>query len=185
VIADVGHPAYPAGMTPEERKEYEDARDFYGDYGAGPVVRTDEEIRRVLAYARAGIARYGFGEHLSAADLARPWGNGRWQDNAWLRGVRDILAWYLGDVTTGPVLHLEREHPTLPEIYGDVHYRLRSAMFQGVRIPVVPGWPPPQSAEAWEHTLEWLQGRTDEPPATPHGGIYQYNEDWTTEPAVS
>ena len=163
---------YAGGMTPEDRQDYEDERAIFGDYGAGPVVRTDEEIRQVLAHARAGIARYGFGEHLSAQDLARPWGNADWQDNAWLRGVRDILAWYLGEVTTGPMRGLERAHPDLPEIYGDVHSKMSFVMAQGMRRPVEPGWPPPQSAEAWEHTLLWLQGR-QYAPACEHGGVYR------------
>ena len=80
-MAIVGAAAYPADMDEE---------------GFAP---SDAEMRRVLGLARAGIARYGFGEELHPEDLARPWGNARWQDNAWLRGVRDLLEWVLGDAS--------------------------------------------------------------------------------------
>jgi hypothetical protein len=51
-MAIVGAAAYPAGMQEE---------------GFAP---SDAEIRRVLELARAGIARYGFGEELQPEDLA-------------------------------------------------------------------------------------------------------------------
>jgi hypothetical protein len=136
------------------------------------VVRTDEEIRRVLEHARNGITRYGFGEDLHPADLAQPWGNARWQDNAWLRGVRDVLAWLLGDVTTGPMTGARTAQPTLTDIYDDLA-DMDEIMQQGSRIPVRPGWPPPQTGEAWDATLDWLQGRQDWAPACEHGGTYQ------------
>jgi hypothetical protein len=145
--------------------------------------RTDDEIRRVLHFARAGIARYGFGEELHPDDLARPWGNGRWQDNAWLRGVRDVLEWVIGDRGTGPLAGTvaAASRATFSDLCRDLGNR-DEVMMQGSRIPVRPGWPPPQSAEAMDATLDWLCGAADEPPATEHGGAYRFNEDWLSRP---
>jgi hypothetical protein len=145
------------------------------------IVRTDDEIRRVLNLARAGIARYGFGEQLHPDDLARPWSNGRWQDNAWLRGVRDLLEWVLGERETGPGQGTPASRPTIEDLYADLGNR-SEVMLQGSRIPVRPGWPPPQSAEAWDATLDWLDGESDEPPAAEHGGAYQFNTEWIGRP---
>jgi hypothetical protein len=163
-MPDVGGCAYPAGMafvrTFERTEPYEP--------GFAP---SGEEIRQVLGYARAGIERYGYGEELHPADLARPWGNGQWQDNAWLRGVRDVLSWVAGDVDTGPYLGLHVPHPTITHVYDDVR-DMDEIMRQGARIPVRPGWPPPQTAEAWDATLDWLNGEPVGPPACEHGGAY-------------
>lgn len=159
-MASVGSGAYPAYMDADE--------DDYDD-----CVRTDEEVRQVLGYARAGIKRYGYGEELHPDDLARPWGNARWQDNAWLRGVRDVLEWLAGDVACGPMRGTPAARPTLTDIYNDLS-DVDEVMMQGSRIRVRAGWPPPQTGEAWDATLKWLQGRQDWAPACPDGkGVYQ------------
>jgi hypothetical protein len=161
--------AYSADMDDDER-----------------IARSDEDIRRVLALARRGIARYGYGEDLHPDDLAGPWRtSGPWQDNAWLRGVRDLLEWVLGERACGPVTGYRAagDRPTMMELYGDTP-NIDELMLQGARRRVEPGWIPPQSAEAMEATLDWLDGTTDEEPARVSGGLYQYNEDWVTGEAV-
>lgn len=152
-MTSVSNGAYPASMR---------SPDDDGD-GEG-CARTEAEIRQVLEHARAGITRYGYGEDLNPADLARPWGNPRWQDNAWLRGVRDILERACLDLGGG-------RHPTILDLYATVP-GMAEVMKQGSRIPVHEGWPPPQSAEAWDATLQWLDGRMDCAPACEHGGAY-------------
>jgi len=154
-MAIVGAAAYPAGMEEE---------------GFAP---SEAQMRRVLELARSGIARYGFGEELHPADLARPWGNARWQDNAWLRGVRDLLEWVLGDTCIGPLRGTPAARPTPYEVYRDLG-DIDEIMRQGSRCPVRPGWPPPQSGEAMDATVLWLNGRTKVPPVCEHGlGAYQ------------
>jgi len=154
-MAIVGVPAYAAGMDEE---------------GFAPG---EAKIRRVLELARAGIARYGFGEELHPADLARPWGNARWQDNAWLRGVRDLLEWVLGETVLGPVRGTPAVKPTPYDVYRDLG-DIDEIMWQGSRCPVRPGWPPPQSGEAMDATVRWLDGRTGKPPVCEHAlGAYQ------------
>ena len=120
VMAIVGAAAYPAGMDEE---------------GFAP---SDAEMRRVLELARAGIARYGFGEELHPEDLARPWGNARWQDNAWLRGVRDLLEWVLGERACGPLRGTPAARPTPYDVYADLS-DIDEIMRQGSRCPVRPG----------------------------------------------
>ena len=154
-MAIVGAAAYPAGMEEE---------------GFAP---SDAEIRRVLELARTGIARYGFGEELHPEDLARPWGNARWQDNAWLRGVRDLLEWVLGERACGPLRGTPAARPTPYDVYADLS-DIDEIMWQGSRCPVRPGWPPPQSGEAMDATVHWLDGDTDVPPVCEHAlGAYQ------------
>ncbi len=150
------HPAvYPAGMD-EER-----------------FAPSDAEIRRVLELPGAGMARYGCGEKLPPADLARPWGNARWQDNAWLRGVCDLLEWVLGERACGPLRGTPTARPTPYDVYADLS-DIDEIMQQGSRCPVRPGWPPPQSGEAMDATVRWLDGDTDIPPVCVHGlGAYQ------------
>ncbi|HEX9357381.1 MAG TPA: hypothetical protein VF933_26625 [Streptosporangiaceae bacterium] len=149
-MAIVAAGAYPAGMDAEG------------------IVRSGDEIRRVLARARGGISRYGFGEELSREDLALPWKSGdrggQWMDNAWLRGVRDLLEWVLAGRA---IADLYDALPDLDEI-----------MQQGSRRPVEAGWPPPQSAEAMDATEDWLTGETDAPPACEHGGVYRCGCSW-------
>lgn len=154
-MAIVGTAAYPAAMDQDG------------------WAREDVEIRRVLELARAGIARYGFGEELHPEDLARPWGNGRWMDNAWLRGVRDLLEWVAGEVAYGPLRGTPAARPTPCEVYADTA-DIDEIMRQGSRCPVRPGWPPPQSGEAMDATVHWLEGETDVPPVCEHAlGAYQ------------
>jgi hypothetical protein len=156
-MATVGTRAYPADVDDDEG-----------------IVRTDNEIRGVLACARAGIERYGFGDGLIPGVLERPWSNARWADNAWLRGVRDLLEWVLGERTAGPLAGTAYGRRPTP---GEMRHELRLAgrvMLQGARIPVNPDWPPPQAAEAMACTAEWLTGREDAPPACEDGhGVYQ------------
>jgi hypothetical protein len=154
-MTSVSNSAYPAGM------DYLEA-----EYIGVPYARSGDEIRQVLAHALAGIERYGYGEVLSAAKLARPWGDAKWQDNAWLRGVRDIL----GKINPQPG-QAARDWPPLAELYDGVPH-MREISVQGSRVPVHPGWPPPQTGEAWSATLEWLAGQADEAPACEHGGVY-------------
>jgi hypothetical protein len=151
-MPDVAAAAYPSDMDIVDDDE--------------GFARTDEEMRRVLDHARASIARYGFGEELHPADLARPWGvSAQWQDNAWLRGVRDILECVVSVMPASP------QRPPLQQLRDDVGDR-HVVMLQGRKIPVEPGWPPPQTAEAWDATLKWIGGSPVGPPACEHGGAY-------------
>jgi hypothetical protein len=150
--------AYPAVMNEDE----------------DGFARSDAEVRRVLELARAGIARYGFGEELHPEDLARPWAqSGPWKDNAWLRGVRDLLEWVAGDVAAGPLRGTPAAQPGPYDVYDDTA-DLEEIMRQGSRCPVWPGWPPPQSGEAINATVHWLDGETEVPPVCEHAlGAYQ------------
>ncbi len=156
MMAIVGTAAYPAAMDED---------------GFAP---DDAEIRRVLELARAGVARYGYGEELHPEDLARPWAQpGAWKDNAWLRGVRDLLEWVAGDVTCGPLRGTPAARPTPWDVYADTS-GIDEIMRQGSRCPVRPGWPPPQSGEAMNATVHWLDSKTDVLPVCEHAlGAYQ------------
>jgi hypothetical protein len=147
------------------------------------IVRTDEEIARVLQWAREGIARYGFGEkRLPPGQL---WGDGDWQDNAWLTGVRGLLEWVTGETDRGPLLGTCAHLPDDSAIGRDMA-EIDEMMAQGTgRLDdpgIVDGWPPPQAAEAYDHTHDWLYGDRDDPPACPHGGAYYCMCDGSSPP---
>ena len=144
--------------------------------GRGDYVRTDEQMREVLAWARFGLSLRDLPDLMDPSTAMQPW---RWDstrmDAAWLRGVRDVLAWVLGDHVTAP---LSRETIKLPSL-DDVAREFCAAydvLEQGrpTGQPVQPdSYPPPQYGEAVQATYNWLSGAQTSPPADRHGhGAY-------------
>ena len=90
---------------------------------------------------------------------------------AWLRGVRDILTWVLGETPTSPLCHRTVGLPTTH----DLTYEEAAAddvVLQGRPggNPVNPAaYPPPQYGEAIQATISWLRGETTTPPTDRHG----------------
>jgi hypothetical protein len=135
----------------------------------GDYARTDQDIRQVLGHALFGLKTFDFPEPMSPADAKRPW---RWNaasmNAAWLRGVRDILTWVLGETPTSPLC---QRTVGLPTTY-DLTYEEAAAddiVLQG--RPVDPtAYPPPQYGEGVQATISWLRGETTAPP-TDHNGL--------------
>ena len=85
---------------------------------------------------------------------------------AWLRGVRDLLDWVLGDRPDSP---LSAHAAKLPTVY-DLSYEEAAAedvVLQGSPggTPVDPAQhPPPQYGEGLQAAILWLRGETTTPP---------------------
>ena len=142
----------------------------------GNYARTDAQIRQVRDHAQRGLEAFDLSEPIDPADAADPW---RWSPErmnaAWLRGVRDLLDWVLGDRPTAP---LSGRSVNLPMAYDLTH---EESIADDVVLQGRPGglttdpatYPPPQYGEAIHATASWLRGETTTEPVNDHGdGLY-------------
>jgi hypothetical protein len=141
--------------------------------------RTDDDIRQVLDHALLGLKTFDLPEPMSPSDAKHPWRwNAAWMNAAWLRGVRDILTWVLGQTSTSPLCQRAVGLPTTQ----DLSYEEAAAddiVLQGRPggRPVDPTvYPPPQYGEGIQATVSWLRGETTAPP-TDHSGLSPYSAD--------
>jgi len=145
----------------------------------GDYARTDDDMRQVLDYALLGLNACDLPEPMSPSDAAHPWRwDATWMNAAWLRGVRDILTWVIGETLTvtslparrRPTDH-QRRHPR----------RIRRRRCRPPRPPRrtlrrPTAYPPPQYGEGVQATISWLRGETTAPP-TDHNGHSPYSTD--------
>jgi hypothetical protein len=131
--------------------------------GRGDYARTDEAIRQVLHHALLGLKPFDLPEPMSPSDAEHPWcRDATWMNAAWMRGVRDILTWVLGETPASPLC---QRTVGLPTTY-DLTYEESAAadvVLQGRPggIPVDPAaYPPPQYGEGVQATISWLRGET-------------------------
>jgi hypothetical protein len=129
--------------------------------------RTDNDIRQARDHALLGLKECDLPEPLSPSDAQHPWRwNPGWMNAAWLRGVRDLLTWILGERDASPLC--ERT-VGLPATY-DLTYEEAAAdhvVMQGRPggFPVDPAtYPPPQYGEGIQATISWLRGEATTPP---------------------
>jgi hypothetical protein len=151
----------------ENRGRFVGARDDY--------VRTDDEIRQVRDHACHGLEACDLPDPMDPADARIPWQwNATWMNAAWLRGVRDLLDWVLGDRAASP---LRGRLVGLPNAF-DLTYEegaTEDVVLQGrpAGLPVDPGtYPPPQYGEGIQAAIRWLRGGTTTPPADLYGSAY-------------
>jgi hypothetical protein len=150
-----------------------DADDRGGLIGArGDYVRTDDDIRQALDHALLGLKAFDLPEPMSPSDARHPWRwNPAWMNAAWLRGVRDILTWVLGETPASPLC---QRIIGLPTTY-DLTYEEAAAndvVLQGRPggRPVDPTtYRPPQYGEGIQATISWLRGETTAPPMDRNG----------------
>jgi hypothetical protein len=109
---------------------------------------------------------------MDPVDARTPWQwDAAWMNAAWLRGVRDLLDWVLGDRAASP---LRGRLVGLPNTY-DLTYEDATAndvVLQGrpAGLPVNPDtYPPPQYGEGVQAAIRWLRGETTTPPADQDG----------------
>jgi hypothetical protein len=138
----------------------------------GGYARTDHDIRQVCDYAVLGLKACDLPEVMSPSDARHPWRwDGAWMNAAWLRGVRDLLAWVLGERDAAPLCG---RAVGLPASY-DLTYEEAAAgpvVMQGRPggIPVDPAaYPPPQYGEAVQATISWLRGQATTAPVDGSG----------------
>ena len=152
----------------ENRGRFIGARDDYA--------RTADDIRQVRDHARRGLEACDLPDPMDPADARTPWQwDAEWMNAAWLRGVRDLLDWVLGDRAASPLCG---RIVGLPAVY-DLTYD------DGAAEDVIPQgrpgglpvdsqrYPPPQYGEGLQETIRWLRGETTTMPADQHGcGAY-------------
>jgi len=152
----------------ENRGRFIGARDDYA--------RTDADIRQIRDNARRSLDAFDLPEPMDPTDARNPWRwDAAWVNAAWLRGVRDLLDWVLGERPASPLCG---RTVGLPAVC-DLTHEGRSAddVIQQGRsggILVDPAtYPPPQYGEAIQATIRWLRGETTTPPVDHHGcGAY-------------
>jgi hypothetical protein len=152
----------------ENRGRFVGARDDYA--------RTDDDIRQVRDHARRGLEACDLPDPMDPADARIPWQwNAGWMNAAWLRGVRDLLDWILGDAPASPLCG---RVVGLPTAY-DLSYEDGAAydvLLKGrpAGVPVDPDTnPPPQFGEGVQAAIQWLRGKATTPPVDQHGcGAY-------------
>ena len=92
----------------ENRGRFIGARDDYA--------RTDADIRQVRDNARRGLDAFDLPDPMDPVDARNPWRwPAEWMNAAWLRGVRDLLDWVLGDRDLSPLR--KRTMEGLPELH--------------------------------------------------------------------
>ncbi|MGP7998984.1 MAG: hypothetical protein ACLPKI_16950 [Streptosporangiaceae bacterium] len=139
----------------------------------GGYARTDADIRRVREQALLGLKAFDLPEPLTAAAARHPWRwDPDWMNAAWLRGVRDLLGWVLGESTASPLGRLAAGPPSRYEL------TCEAAAADGVVLQGRPGglrvdpgrYPPPQYGEGLQAAVRWLRGETTVPPVDAAGG---------------
>ena len=70
----------------------------------GDYARTDDDIRQVLDHALLGLKAFDLPSPCHHPTPSTPGaGTPAWMNAAWLRGVRDLLTWVLGETPTSPL----------------------------------------------------------------------------------
>ena len=137
----------------------------------GDYARTDGNIREVRDYALLGLKASDLPEVISPFDARHPWRwDAAWMNAAWLRGVRDLLTWVLGQCDASPLCDRTVGPPTTY----DLTYEEAAAdpiVMQGRPggLAVDPAtYPPPQYGEGIQATISWLRGETTTAPVNPN-----------------
>jgi hypothetical protein len=132
----------------------------------------DADIRQVRDHAQRSLDACDLPEPMDPRDAANPWRwSPEWMNAAWLRGVRDLLDWVLGDrptaVLSGRAVSRPAAHDLTFEegIADDVVLQGRPS-----GLTTAPAtYPPPQYGEAIHATARWLRGETTTEPVDQHG----------------
>jgi hypothetical protein len=138
----------------------------------GDYARTDDDIRQVLDHALLNLKAFDLPEPMSPSDAKHPWRwDATWMNAAWLRGVRDILTWVLGEIPTSPLCQSSVGLPTAHDLTFE-ESAADDVVLQGRPggHPVDPtAYPPPQYGEGIQHTISWLRGETTAPLSDDNG----------------
>jgi hypothetical protein len=134
--------------------------------------RTDAEIRQVRDRAQRGLDGFDLPDPMDPGEAMDPWRwSAEWMNAAWLRAVRELLGWILGDRPTAPASGRVVSPPTAY----DLTYEENIA--DDIALQGLPGglttdpatYPPPQYGEAIQATSRWLRGETTIEPVDDDG----------------
>jgi hypothetical protein len=146
----------------DNRGRFIGARDDYA--------RTDEQIREALDFARHGLEALNLPDPMDPSEARNPWRwHAIWMHAAWLRGVRDLLDWVLGDRATSPLGQQVTGLPTVRDLeHEDLQADEVASQGRPDGIMVDPEtYPPPQYGEAVQATTRWLRGEATVSPVGP------------------
>jgi hypothetical protein len=140
--------------------------------GRSNYVRTDDIISEVHDQAVNGLKEFDLPERMSASDARHPWRwDAGWMNAAWLRGVRDLLAWVLGDCPSSPLCGRQVGLPVTQDLTHEAA-AADSVVMQGrpggPRVDPA-AYPPPQYGEGIQAAIRWLRGEATAPPVNSNG----------------
>ena len=139
--------------------------------GRGDYARTDKEMREVRDRALRGLEAFDLPNPMDPVGARNPWQwNPAWMNAAWLRGVRDLLNWVLGEHYVSPLRNRFMVRPPLDYLVFEEEAAEEIAQ-QGRPggEPVESEDHPPQYGEAIQATVRWLRGGTTAPPVEQTG----------------
>jgi hypothetical protein len=162
--------AWLAGATDEIPVDDDNRGRFIG--ARDDFARTDDEMREVLDWALLGLGISDLPDDSDPADAGNPW---RWSaeqmNAAWLRGVRDLLEWVLGERDTSPLCQRDTGSPSAYDLtYEDsAAAELAARRRPGGPLSNLAAYAAPQYGEAIQATVRWLRGEATAPPADRRG----------------
>ena len=147
------------GDTDEIPVDDDDCGRFIG--ARDDYARTDKQIRQVRDRAKRDLEAFDLPDPMDSADARNPWRwPTTWMNAAWLRGVRDLLDWVLGERATSPLGQQVAGLPAVMDLdYDDLQADdVVSQGGPGGTVVDPDTYPPPQYGEAIQATIRWLRG---------------------------
>jgi hypothetical protein len=162
--------AWLAGRTDQVPVDADNRGRFIG--ARGDYARTEEDMLRVRDDAMLGLKACDLPAAMSPAEARHPWRwTAGWMNAAWLRGVRDLLSWVLGDCPASPLGSREVGVPAVTDLAYE-ESAVGRVVLQGRPggLPVDPAaLPPPQYGEGVLAAIAWLRGEATTPPVDASG----------------
>jgi hypothetical protein len=162
--------AWLAGATDEIPVDDDNRGRFIG--ARDDFARTDHDMREVRDWVLHGLSASDIpdGSDWAGADIRRR-RSAEQMDAAWLRGVRDLLGWVLGERDSSPLGQCRTGLPTADDLaYEDsAAAEVAAQRRPGGRVLGLAPYAAPQYGEAIQARVRWLRGEATTPPADLRG----------------